>query len=340
MRMLRWWLPLCLIWLAMAAPARAADDTLTKLVERFIVPHYQALSLTAEAQEQAWSEFCAKPDDMGFKALQRAYLATADSWSQIEFLRYGPIGEEFRAERLSYWPERKNATAKGLAQLLEKDGIADLAPELFVKNSVAAQGLPALERLLFDEKAESEMLVGPRRARRCAVGQAIAWNIVMIAHDVRLGWTKDVVEAIANPDTAREATSRIATDFLAGFAYMRDAKLRPVLGKDVAQARPALAEGWRSRRSKRALLLNLETALAVVKLIMEGKEGSTSSTLTTAASFVEALPEEFGPAVSDIKQRQQFYLVLDALAAARDKAHEEIPALLGITVGFNSQDGD
>jgi predicted lipoprotein len=323
-----------------AGPARAADDTLKQLVERFIVPHYQALALTADAQEQAWSEFCARPDAMGFKALQRAYLATADTWSQIEFLHYGPIAEEFRAERLSYWPERKNATAKGLALLLEKDGIADLAPEIFAKNSVAAQGLPALERLLFDANAQRDMLLGDRRQRRCAVGQAIAWNVVMIAHEVRLGWTNDLAESIAQPDTAKEATSRIATDFLTFFAYMRDSKLRPALGKDVASARPQLAESWRSKRSKRALQLNLEAAEDVSKIIMKGKEGDTPSTIATAESFADGLPDEFGPAVSDIKQRQQFFLLLDALAAARDRAHDEIPAVLGITVGFNSRDGD
>jgi uncharacterized protein len=334
------WFAFLLATLIATAPLRAANETLEKLVDRFIIPHYQALSLTAEAQENAWAEFCAKPDEMGFEALQRAYLATADSWSQIEFLRYGPIGDEFRAERLSYWPERKNATAKALAELLEKDGVTDLAPDLFVKTSVAVQGLPALERLLFDDKAQTEMLSGMRKARRCALGQAIAWNVVMIAHDVRLGWTNDVVEAIANPETAKEATSRIATDFLSTFAYMRDAKLRPLLGKDAAQARPMLAEGWRSKRSKRALTLNLETVLDVTKLIMAGKGGDTPATVTTALSFAEALPEDFGPAVADIKQRQQFYLLLDALAAARDKAHDEIPAVLGVTVGFNSQDGD
>jgi predicted lipoprotein len=73
---------------------------------------------------------------------------------------------------------------------------------------------------------------------------------------------------------------------------------------------------------------------------MQGKEGDTPSIIATAASFADGLPDEFGPAVSDIKQRQQFFLLLDALAAARDKAHDEIPAVLGVTVGFNSRDGD
>jgi predicted lipoprotein len=113
-----------------------------------------------------------------------------------------------------------------------------------------------------------------------------------------------------------------------------------VLGKDAAEARPALAEGWRSKRSKRALTLNIETVLDVVKIIVAGKESDTQATVTTALNFAEGLPSDFGPAVSDAKKRQQFYLVLDALAAARDKAHDEIPAILGVTVGFNSQDGD
>lgn len=331
---------LCVTLLVWAAPAQAAEDVLSGLVERFIVPHYQALALTADAQEKAWSDFCAKPDPEGFKLLKRAYLATADTWSGIEFLRYGPIGEEFRAERLSYWPERKNATAKSLAQLLEKDGVADLTPELFIKNSVAAQGLPALERLLFDANAETEMLAGERRARRCAVGQAIAWNIVIIAHDVRLGWTNEVAGQLADPAIAKEATSRIATDFLASFAYIRDSKLRPVLGREIGSARPQLAESWRSGRSKRALKLNLEALGDFAKLIMKGKDGYTPEAIATAASVADELPEDFGKAVVDAKQRPSFFLLLDAVAAARDKAHDEIPAVLGITVGFNSQDGD
>lgn len=323
-----------------AAPAGAAEEMVNGLVERFVTPHYQALALTAEAQEKAWSDFCAKPDPEGFKLLKRAYLATADTWSGIEFLRYGPISEGFRAERLSYWPERKNATAKGLAQLLEKDGVTDLTPELFAKNSVAVQGLPALERLLFDVNAETEMLAGERRARRCAVGQAIAWNVVTIAHDVRLGWTKEMVEALAKPETAKEATSRIATDFLAAFAYIRDSKLRAPLGRDIASARPQLAESWRSGRSKRALTLNLQALLDASKIIMKDKPGDTPAMIATALSFAENLPDDFGTAVADAKQRPQFFLVLDAMAAARDKAHDEIPAVLGITVGFNSRDGD
>ena len=44
-------LVVCVAVLLMTAPLHAADDILAKLVDRFIMPHYQALSLTADAQE-------------------------------------------------------------------------------------------------------------------------------------------------------------------------------------------------------------------------------------------------------------------------------------------------
>src|SRR5205823_7679797 len=89
----------------------------------------------------------------GFDEARDAYRRTADAWTEIEFVRYGPISDDFRVDRLNYWPERKNATARGLAALLTKEGSADLAPARFAENSVAVQGLPALERLLFEGTA-------------------------------------------------------------------------------------------------------------------------------------------------------------------------------------------
>ena len=54
--------------------------------------------------------------------LRDAYFKTADAWSAIEFLHFGPAGVDFRFERMSYWPERKNATGKALTILLAGQG--------------------------------------------------------------------------------------------------------------------------------------------------------------------------------------------------------------------------
>ncbi|CAN5338033.1 imelysin family protein [soil metagenome] len=318
-----------------AMPARAdTAPVLKRIVDEFIFPRYRTLLSAAAAQTQAWQAYCPAPSDAGAAGLRDAYRATADAWSAIEFLHYGPVSENFRTERLSYWPERKNATAKALAALLAGSNTADLTPAKIREASVAAQGLPALERLLFDEDGASHIA----EARHCAVGTAIAMNIEDLAREIVAGW-----ETLAPKLDAQEATARFVTDLLSLFEVMRDQKLRPVLGSDAANAKPRLAEGWRSGRPVRALSLNLESVGAATRIIVEatGKSGLLlPRAITTARSLVDAIHGDLGAMAADGKTRPPLEHLMDAVTVARDLALTELPAALGITLGFNSLDGD
>jgi predicted lipoprotein len=109
---------LALTLLLSVSPAHAARVTTEYLVDRlvteYIVPHYAVLTQAANDEKKAWVQFCAKPSQPGFDNVRDSYRRTADDWSAIEFIHYGTVSEEFRADRLNYWPERKNATARGL----------------------------------------------------------------------------------------------------------------------------------------------------------------------------------------------------------------------------------
>jgi uncharacterized protein len=322
-------------------PANAADDVLKRVTDGFILPHYHDFTIKNDAQEKAWTSFCTKPDDAGFDAVRAAYLASADAWSAIEIIRYGPVAENYRIERISHWPERKNAVTKALSSLLAGEGTADLSPELFVKNSVAGQGFPALERLLFDGDDPKSLFFASSAAaqRRCAVGTAIAANLARIGHEIEAGWPA-IVAQFGNEEFATEVKTRLATDYIAHFVFIRDAKLRAVFGKEPALARPLLAEGWRSKRTKQALLINLDSAKAMATIILQGFDAYTPSMIDTARSLTEELDSDFGALAQQPKTRPGLFLVLDAVTAVRDKASDEIPAALGVTVGFNSLDGD
>jgi predicted lipoprotein len=335
-----------------SSPANAArvstEYLVDRLVSEYIVPRYAALSAAADAQEDVWGQFCVRPMPAGFEAARQAYRRTADAWSEIELIRYGPISEEFRVDRLNYWPERKNATARALKALLGKEGTSDLGPGAFAENSVAVQGLPALERLLFDgENPAAAFLDGSGAAKRsCAVGQAIAANIARIVRHVLADWTAgpdSLAARLEDPALAKEAAGRLATDLVSLFTIIRDIKLEPVLGRDAASARPKSAEAWRSGRSARALALNLEAALAVTRIIMEGQDEEVPTLvhmLDSARSIAESLPSDLGALAASPKDRGQLVLLLDAVTFARDRALADIPAALGVTVGFNSLDGD
>ncbi|MGE0210172.1 MAG: imelysin family protein [Parvibaculaceae bacterium] len=343
---------LCLLLLAitLVTPATAADHvTVAKtLAADVIVPRYEALAKAAEAQAEAWKNLCAAPSPAALEAVKSAYHATADAWSAAEIIRYGPVSEDFRAERLSYWPERKNATQRGLAQLLKPDSQNNLSPDSIRGASAAVQGLPALERLLFtDPPADEKAFAGsPDNERRCAVGRAIADNVRALAEEIRDGWSdpkSGLASQLFYAPLADEVVRRLATDVVSGFQIMRDVKLLPVLGPEIARANPKLAEGWRSERSSRALALNLKTTLVMAEIMLEGQSEEGAAGLYNvrqALRVAEGLPPLFGPMAADRKERPQLILLFDALGFSRDRLLIEVPAALGIAMGFNSLDGD
>lgn len=335
--------------IAEVQPARAeANVAITReLVDKLIIPNYATLRKTAESQAGSWSAFVAKPEAASFAPLREAYFKTADAWSAIEFLHFGPAGVDFRFERISYWPERKNATGKALSILLAGKGDAGLEPARFARTSAAGQGLPALERLLFDEHAEARLLANDADGdRRRHVGLAIARNIEIIAGQILAGWADgadSVVKKLGDPAYAQEATARIATDLLGIFQLIRDTKIEAPLGKTIETAKPRLAEGWRSGRSIRAIAINLITVRDAANLIFANDSGEISSpiVLKSAVKIANSLSSEnLSALVVSPKQRSDAVLLLDAATSARDVCKLEIPNALGITVGFNSLDGD
>lgn len=339
------------ILLALAGPAHAqatAKVAITReLIAKLIIPSYEKLTEAAEAQVKLWSDFVAKHEARSFAALREAYFKTADAWSAIEFLHFGPAGVDFRFERISYWPERKNATGKAMAIILAGKGDEGLEPGRFAKTSAAGQGLPALERLLFDEDAEARLLANDATGdRRRKVGLAIARNIAIIGGQILGGWRDgldNVLKRLDDPAYAQEATARIATDLLGLFQLMRDVKIEAPLGKSIESAKPRLAEGWRSGRSIRAIAINLTTVRDAANIIFANDSGeiSSPSILKSAVKIADSLsPENLSALVTSPKQRSDAVLLLDAVTSARDVCKLEIPNALGITVGFNSLDGD
>lgn len=330
-----------LVVLGVAAPARADTPAmLARLAETVLVPRYEALATVAEAQEREWDRFCAAPGAAGLADLRAAYRRAADAWSAIELVRYGAAGEDFRADRLSYWPERKNATARGLAQLLADT--VDMTPSRIRQASAAAQGLPAIERLLFGDPAP-----GPRDfegsgegGRRCDAGRAIAGNVARLAAEMRDGWRK-LAPRLGEPGRSDEAARRLATDLMTAFQVARDIKLLPPLGQDPGSARPRLAEGWRSGRPATALVLSIEAAEAMARaMLAEAGPSNALLAIRQARRIAEGLPRDFAAFAHDTAARRQGLLLFDALGGARDALLAELPPALGISLGFNSLDGD
>jgi predicted lipoprotein len=298
------------------------------------------------AQKSAWRQFCTSPDQQGLALAKSAFQRAADAWSGIEFVLYGPISADYRFERMAHWPERNNAVSRGLASLLSRSD--ELTPERFAETSAAVQGLTALERLLYEPDALKVFTAKDAAARRhCDVGTAIANGLAATSRKVLDEWrapdgTLAKLEN-GNEGLVDEALTRIVTDHITSLEIISDNKLGAAMGKRLEDARPNLAEGWRSGRSMRAIAINLDANAALTRLLFgPGAKQAESllDSLQTAQHLAEGLPPDIGKLASDAKQRFRIILLRDAVRSARDLAELSLPDALGVIIGFNSRDGD
>jgi predicted lipoprotein len=312
------------------------DYTYERVVTEFIVPGFKSLAGLAGKHAETWKSFCEEPEEEKFQALTQSFHALADAWATIEFIRSGPSSDDFRRERFYFWPERKNAVERVLAAALKSASPQDLEPVAIRNASAAIQGLPALERLLFDGISTSAEFQAKEKAGfRCQLGTAISYNAAALADEMKEGWNAKAA-FITEADKAA-----LATDIVTTYTVIKDVKIEAVIGKDEKHAKPRAAEFWRSVRSLRNIVVNLEALNRINAIFFEAlsEDVSLPATTNSAISIARSLGADLG-SIAVGERRRDALLLRDAVDAAEDRALIEVPAALGVTVGFNSLDGD
>src|SRR3546814_4643308 len=169
-----------------AAPAWAAAPDYqavnTALVEDYVIPLYAAFAQATAALEGALAAACEDgrptPEEAG-----AAYHNAMDAWTAVQHLRFGPSLLFLRYDRIEFWPDKRGVVRRHLSQLLSEQDAEALQPRTFANGSVAVQGFPALERLLFDSDDDTwAMPFG------CDVVRAIGTNLKSIAAGLLHDW--------------------------------------------------------------------------------------------------------------------------------------------------------
>ncbi|WP_040577430.1 imelysin family protein [Methylopila sp. M107] len=344
-------LAMALAFLALPAAASAATPEpgplAIKVIETVLLPRYDALASTTATQASDWRKACADGDAANdATALRDDFQKASDAWSSVEFFTTGPVSVSLRPDRLFFAPDRRNTVAKALSELVAKAKDGEVPAETVRSISVAAQGFPALERVLY-EPGEGDA------AARCRAGLAIADNLSHIAADIATEW-RSVEGPLAKLKAGKgdpvhfadpaQAAARLMTDLAGGVQRINDLKLLPVLGADVDAARPKAAEGWRSGRSARAIRITTASLVETAKVFSGAAPADVAAAsakdFAAAQAAVGKLPDDLGQAAADPKRRKTLDGAVAALKLAqRDLAGNLAPAL-GIPLGFNALDGD
>ncbi|MGE3481236.1 MAG: imelysin family protein [Gammaproteobacteria bacterium] len=331
------------------------------LVDEHIVPRYRHLAEAAEKLDERSRTFCAAPDDAGLAGVRAAYQDTMDAWMEIQHVRFGPVELYLRYNRFQLWPDKHNTAERQLSKALAEQDAAQLVEDKFPYASVALQGLSAYERLLYGGDADGARFDGEGQdTYPCLLLGAIAHNLARMSADVYREWTtakpsyRDIVfeaeQGNSHFETSEEFSARMLNNLYTSLQFIVDQKLLAPLGATPAEANPRRAESWRSRRSLRNIVLNLEAAeslylIAYSAPLKSGKENvaldreirrAFDRTLHAARDIKQPLYD----ALQTPGQRQSVERLLAAASELKRLLGDPLPSALGLPLGFNSLDGD
>lgn len=342
---------LCLLFLAPGMPAKAEPPPIdyaalyAHVLKVHLRPRYQAVEAQTKALTGAIDSLCQAPDAPRLEAARAAFHGVSDAWQAIEHMRTGPATSLNAHARLNFWPDERDRVGKHLRGLLSSGDAGRVAPADFAQGSVAVQGLPALERLLFGDKALDGLKAADAPVTPCKVARAIAANIAAIAQDLMKAWAADPLRG----SDAKKATADLFTNLAGGLGAVADMKIGAPLGEKTGRTWPKKAEQWRSDRSLRNIAIDVQALEDLFAAMSDGAGPAfkgTSGDKQNRYQFQSLIKEvknigtSMQAALDDETGRLRLKVAAGSLRDMRDLVIGSMTGPLGLILGFNSFDGD
>ena len=236
---------LSLVTANISAHAEADHSAIARdALENYLRPGYAALADRAAALTGSTKALCAEPSEVTLKGARQSFAQTVAAWSEIEPVRFGPVLQDHRYERLFYWPDPKGLGAKQIRGALAKHDETLKEETTLATKSVALQGLPALEYLLYGDAASDLAKPGGEGGFRCSFASAIANNIASISKQIAEGWGEGApfVKAYLDPGpedptyrSPKEVTLDLSKTFSAGIEIRARSEARQDAGRQTGR---------------------------------------------------------------------------------------------------------
>ncbi|MGE0766585.1 MAG: imelysin family protein [Hyphomicrobiaceae bacterium] len=335
--------------------ARLAQQSL----EKHIRPGYRRFAEATKKLDDVVATDCALAGGAARRKVGAAFDEVVTAWGNVEHIAFGPVTVEQRYERIMFWPDRRGIGARQVAKAL-----ADHAPDVLdakrlAEKSVAMQGLPALEAVLFGEASTG---AEDGTAYRCGFAKAIASNLKGMARSIVDEWDapNGFSKSWLSPNPAdphflkpEETTMALAKAFDRGLEKVRDQRLAGPMGLNT-QRRKIAPPLRKSNRSMRLIVANivglrdlyvgggLEQAL--IEAAGDPSDNSkelaqlVSKELATAGREGRELLKAKSPFEGAASQR--IIALGFPLKNARTTAAEMFASVTDLPLGFNASDGD
>lgn len=333
-----------------------------RALEAHIRPGYRRLAEAGAVFERAMSAHCERNELKSRASAIKAFDAFVTAWGRIEHITFGPIMVENRIDRILFFPDRRGLGVRQIAAALHSQDPSVTRAETLSAKSVALQGLTAFEAVLLTQADRSE----PRAAmeHRCRFGLAIASNFATIANAVSREWEQadGYAKLWLEPGPGNrvflkrtETTLALAKAMGRGIEQVRDERIVAPLGFGPQRRKmPAVLQA--SGRTMRLVQANIDglrelwetggiadaVAAAGTGMLNGGVPdlaALVSSELQTASKHADRVIAEKAPFERD-STRSIIISMGFPLKNARYQATRLLTEVAGVTLGFNSSDGD
>ena len=340
-----------------AAVAVTPADVVRQAVDGYIRPSYQRFDKAAEGLDEAQKALCAAPSEANLAAARKSLADVVTTFSQVEFVRFGPVMVDNRIDRILFWPDPRGIALRQVQALLADKDKTATDPKTLHGKSVAVQGLTALEFVLHG--TDSEALAGAGGSHRCRYGAAIAANVLGMSDAIVKGWREGkggFAAEMLDPQPTNPAYRSITDSlqeitgvFIHGLEAMRDLRLRPAFGRLPEDARPKALLFWRSGLTAASLRGNFAGLSALFESsgladllppAAAASAASVRSTFNDADSVLATIEKPIAEALVDPAGRTQVGQLVVATQALQPMFVGEIAPALGLSAGFSSLDGD
>jgi predicted lipoprotein len=320
----------------------ASDALATRIIDRHVVPGYQALVDATARMDSQISEWCTGAADGD--AARDAFADGFVAWARIQHIDAGPIQSFDRRFRMQFWPDPRSLTTRRLSAALGHDVDVSSA-------SVAIQGFPALERLVVAAQPGDDA---------CRLATAVARNIADISSAILEDWIKpggfreEMLKRgpAALFQTDAEALRALVSGVQASLQAVSDVQLGRPVGKEGGRPRPKRAEAWRTGLSLDLIRARLAAANAFYLADGGGLDQAlrTADQVNLADLVLRAFAQTRATAggitlplmevVTDPDGRRTIRHLMIEVRSLRALLSGDVAAALGIPFGFNRMDGD
>lgn len=341
-----------------------ADEALTRkthqvFIDRYIVNRLWPLEVNVATFRQSTQLACEANDAKNWQQVKQDFALIVKQWMGLQSMRFDAFEANNRAQRVYFWPNSRGE--KQVIKFLNAKDDSKLVASYFPNISVALQGLPIVEWLLYHKDSPLFADNGSLDAYSCDYLQAIGLNVATIIDELSIEFKPGGAarEILLNPSDTNDLYSSLPEVTLQFFKaahalveMTHGQKLSRPIGRELKFLKPKRLEMWRAGLTKQNLLNSIieagEMYAIFSPLILEAENGEQVDNdirqqLMLAMAQAYSLPDDYYEQLVKDDTGElwaQSRTLIEQLALAKNTMGVKATEALGIPLGFNALDGD